>query len=177
MKRNAMRAALCATAGAAALLTSACVTTTTTDMAGEPTLADREAIEATLYRYARGLDRHDPDLYASAWAEDSEFDLGVASYHGREEMRGIITGLIDSYAEAEERGDPTRQIFHMDANSRIEFLGPDHAVHHAYYFTIARSGEGPGSTNEVIATGSTTDELRKIDGEWLIVKRTVMNGP
>ncbi len=167
-----------AVCGAAALFATACVTTTTGgDMDAGPTLADREAIEATLYRYARGLDRHDPDLYASAWAEDGEFDLGVTTYEGRDAMRGIITGLIDSSAEAAERGDPPRQLFHMDANPRVEFLAPDHAIHHAYYLTLVRVGEGPGSEVDVIAAGSSTDEMRKIDGEWLIVKRTVMNGP
>ena len=160
------------------LLVSACTTTSTpTSIATGPTLADREAIEATLYRYTRGLDRHDPDLYTSAWAEDCEFDLGTTVLKGRPAMRGIITGLIDNNAAAVKRGETPREIFHMDANSRIEFLAADHAIHHAYYFTFRRTGKGLQSTNTVIAIGSTTDELRKINGEWLIVKRTVMDNP
>jgi hypothetical protein len=156
----------CATTGAAPAMT-----------AGEPTLADYEAIHETLYNYARGLDRHDVELYASAFAEDAVFDLGATQYEGRDAMRGIIEGLITSHAEAAERGDPPRQLFHMDANQRVEFLAPDHAIHHAYYVTFVRVGEGQGSTNQLVAVGSSTDELRKIDGEWLIVKRTVSPDP
>ncbi len=162
---------------AACVLLSAAACATAPVAAPGPTLADREAIEATLYRYARGLDRHDVELYASAWAEDAVFDLGVTTYEGRDAMRGIIEGLIESHAAAAERGDPPRQLFHMDANARVEFLAPDHAIHHAYYLTFVRVGEGQGSTTSVVAVGSSTDELRKIDGEWLIVKRTVTSGP
>lgn len=145
--------------------------------AAGPTVADYEAIETTLYHYTRGLDRHDADMYASAWAEDSEFDLGVAKFKGRDAMRKIVTDLIKSDDDAKKAGKPRPQIFHMDANSRIEFLAPDHAVHHAYYFTIARTGTGLQSTNTIIAIGSTIDELKKLNGQWLIVKRTVMNDP
>ena len=145
--------------------------------AAEPTLADYEAIETTLYHYTRGLDRHDADMYASAWAEDGEFDLGPTPLKGRAAMRGIITGLIKSDEDAKKAGKVRPQIFHMDANSRIEFLAPDHAIHHAYFFTIGRTGTGLQSTNTIIAIGSTTDELKKINGEWLIVKRVVMNDP
>jgi hypothetical protein len=166
-----------ALAASVVLFVSACATTLSAPVAERPTLADYEAIHATLYRYTRGLDRHDPDLYASAFAEDGVFDLGATTYTGRDEMRGIITGLIEGAEAAAARGDPPRQLFHMDANQRIEFLAPDHAVHHAYYLTFVRVGEGQGSTTNVVAVGSSTDELRKIDGEWLIVKRTVMPGP
>lgn len=163
---------------AAVLLAAGCTTTGTMPSAETgPTLADREAIEATLYRYARGLDRHDVEMYASAFSEDAVFDLGATQYEGREAMRDIIRGLIANAEAAAERGDPPRQLFHMDANPRFEFLAADHAIYHAYYLTFVRVGEGQGSTTEVVAVGSTTDELRKIDGEWLIVKRTVMNEP
>jgi hypothetical protein len=168
-----------AIAAAAALIVAGCATTGTTGaaMTGEPTLADREAIETTLYNYARGLDRHDVELYASAFAEDGVFDLGATTYEGREAMREIIRGLITGADAVAERGDPPRQLFHMDANPRFEFLAPDHAIYHAYYLTFVRVGEGQGSTTSVVAVGSSTDELRKIDGEWLIVKRTVTPAP
>jgi 3-phenylpropionate/cinnamic acid dioxygenase small subunit len=158
-------------------LTSACATMPAADMAAGPTLADREAIEATLYNYARGLDRLDPDLYASAWSEDAVFDLGATAYHGRDEMRGIITGLIETNQARSERGEPEHHTFHMDANPRVEFLSADHAIYYAYFFTYVRVGEGQESTTTMVGVGSTEDELRKIDGEWLIVKRTVMSGP
>jgi hypothetical protein len=34
-------------------------------------LLDREAIWDCVYRYARGLDRHDPEVFASAYHEDA----------------------------------------------------------------------------------------------------------
>jgi uncharacterized protein (TIGR02246 family) len=175
MKRSLM----IASALAAALAASACATTSTgSPMAAAPTLADREAIEATIYRYARGLDRRDPDLYASAWSEDAVFDLGGGRvFEGRDAIRAIVTGLVETAEQVAERGDPPRRTFHMDANPRLEFLGPDHAIYHAYYFTYVRVGEGQGSTTTLAGVGSTQDELKKVDGEWLIVKRTVSPDP
>ena len=143
-----------------------------------PTLADHEAIEATLYRYARGLDRGDPELYTSAFAPDGALYSGEnALAEGHEALAAIVQGVVDNRAAAAERGEPARQLYHMDANSRIEFVSADNAVHHAYYLTLAQTGAGAESEIDVIAVGSTEDELRKIDGEWLIVKRTIISGP
>lgn len=146
--------------------------------AAEPTLADYEAIHETLYRYTRGLDRGDPQMYASAFAPDGALYNGDnVMAQGHEALAAIVQGVEDNRAAAAERGEPARQLYHMDANSRIEFLSADQAVHHAYYLTLAQTGSGLGSEIGVLAVGSTEDELRKIDGEWLIVKRTIITGP
>lgn len=143
-----------------------------------PTLADREAIEATLYRYTRGLDRGDPELYASAFAPDGALYSGDnVMAQGHEALAAIVQGVVDNRAAAAERGEPPRQLYHMDANPRIEFVSADEAIHHAYYLTLAQTGTGAESEIDVLAVGSTEDELRKIDGEWLIVKRTIISGP
>lgn len=168
---------LCAlAAGACAALTLS--TGAMAQDAAEPTLADREAIEATMYRYARGLDRGDPEMYASAFAPDGALYNGdTPMAEGREALAAIVQGVVDNRAAAAERGEPARQLYHMDANERVEFLSADHAIHHAYYLTLAQTGSGPGSEVSVVAVGSTEVELRKIDGEWLIVKRTIITGP
>jgi uncharacterized protein (TIGR02246 family) len=143
-----------------------------------PTLADREAIEATLYRYTRGLDRGDPEMYASAFAPDGALYSGdTPMAEGREALAAVVQGVVDNRATAAAAGDPARQLYHMDANPSVEFLAPDHAVHHAYYLTLAQTGSGPGSEIGILAVGSTEVELRKIDGDWLIVKRTIITGP
>lgn len=145
--------------------------------AGGPTLEDREAIEATMFRYSRGLDRGDPDLYTSAWTEDGEFIVnGQVAYSGHDELAGVVEGVAASH-EATAAEGAMRQLFHMDANASVEFIDADTAIHHAYFLTLARTGEGLGSEIAVIAVGSTEDTLEKIDGEWLIVKREVFNGP
>ncbi len=142
-----------------------------------PTLADREAIEATLYRYSRGLDRGDAELYASAWAPDGVFAAGNMEAQGHDALKAMAQGVADRREQLAADGEPPRQLFHMDANSSVEFDGADHAYHHAYFLTLARSGEGAETDISVVQIGSTVDELRKIDGEWLIVKRTVSEAP
>ena len=83
----------CGGAVAAVLAAVACATTVAPSASTSgPSLADREAIEATLYRYVRGLDRMDPELYASAFAPDGQFDLGANTVTGREEA-GSYTHL------------------------------------------------------------------------------------
>lgn len=139
-----------------------------------PALADRQAIDATLARYTRGLDQLDADLYLSAFAPDGAVVVYQDVFQGEDALRKLVTD------EAELRRTEPRTLLHMEANSSVEFTAPDRAVHHAYWLTFARTGAGaePGSGDlSVIGAGVQTDELHKIDGEWLIVKRTITDGP
>lgn len=135
-----------------------------------PTLADRAAIEATLERYTRGLDELDADLYVSAMAPDGQVVVYDDVFEGPDTLRKLIAD------EAELRRTDPRTLFHVETNSTIEFLAPDRAEHRAYWFTYSRTGDGPDDLS-IIGLGRQVDDLRKIDGEWLIARRTIMDDP
>jgi hypothetical protein len=145
-----------------ALISAACATTPA------PTeqlpLADIQAIEATLERYTRGRDRLDPDLYVSSFAPDGRIVIGADSFEGHDALRAIIED------EAELRLAEPRTLFHLETNPRLEMLAPDHVLHHAYWLTITRADDGALG---VLDVGSQVDELRKVDDEWLIVRREI----
>lgn len=53
-------------------------------------IADREAIEATLQRYTRGLDRLDSTLYVSSFAANGVLMIDAKRYQGLDALRKII---------------------------------------------------------------------------------------
>lgn len=137
-------------------------------------LADRDAIQATLDRYIRGLDRLDTDTYLSAWADDGEVSLyGDEVHRGHEALGGYIVHERSERAAAQERGEGFIQ-FHQLSNQRIEFTGPDTAEHRAYWTASRRTPDG---RIEVAFIGRLVDQFVRRDGDWLIHKREVLSEP
>lgn len=140
-------------------------------LAAGPVLADRaedrEDINALMWRYARALDTSDADAYASLYTEDGQFGVGTNATKGREALRSMIAAL-----GAGRAGDsPRAQLYHMTADSWIEFIDDTHAKHHSYWLTMAAaSGDSPA---RVAAVGVGVDELVKVNGQWLIRVRNV----
>jgi hypothetical protein len=165
-----------ALAAAVALALTACASLPSAD-AGPDRAADREAIEAALYRYTRGTDRVDPDLFTSAFLPDGELLLGATVYKGHEALAGLIEGVATQRAEAAVRGEPPTASFHVTTNESIEFVDDDTAIRRAYRMTLSRTGEGAGATVTVLAAGSTAAELVRLDGEWLIRRVEVSAEP
>ena len=125
---------------------------------------DREAIHALMWKYARALDTWDADAYASVYTEDGQFGVGDAATKGREALRNMISGFTAG-------GAAPPQLYHMTADTWIEFVDDTHARHHSYWITMrAASGDTPAG---VAAVGVGLDELVKVDGEWLIGLRNV----
>lgn len=165
--------AACAAAGSLA----ACATTMSPTMTqGVQNYADRQGIETTLVRYTTGLDTLDPDLYASSFSEEAEFTVGDTVYHGRGEIRSIITGMQDSRAERaanagpEAADAPPTIMHHVMTNAVIDIVDADTAYHHAYWMTVI----GSGRDFSVAGEGRYEDELVKRDGEWLIYRRKLL---
>jgi hypothetical protein len=156
----------------ALLLGSAC--TRTPQAADEMRLADRDAIQATLDRYIRGLDRLDRETYLSAWAEDGEVSLyGEEVHRGHAALGEYIVHEVAERAAARERGEGFIQ-FHQLYNQRIEFTGPDTAEHRAYWTASRRSPDG---TIHVAFIGRLTDQFQRRDGQWLLQRREVLSDP
>jgi uncharacterized protein (TIGR02246 family) len=133
------------------------------------TWEDRVLIELTLQRYIRGYDANDPEMFASAFAEDGVFEFNDDVYTGRAEIAAYIADRNAARAAREAAGqsDSSARLYHVMTNSIITFDGPDKAHHSAYGMTIGRT---TGETH-ISSSGSYEDELVKREGEWLIQRR------
>lgn len=128
---------------------------------------DREAIEGLMWRYARALDTGNADAYAACYTEDGEFTAGATSTKGREALHAMIAG----FAGGRNSANPPPQLYHMTADTWIEFIDDTHAVHHSYWLTMrAAAGDSPAG---VAAVGVGRDEVVKVNGQWLIQVRNV----
>lgn len=160
-----MKRAICTLFGAAMLAMTAGAVLA--DDAGMMRQAqDRAEIQALMWRYVRALDSLDADAYAAAYTEDGSFGSGSASEHGHAAMREMIEGL-----KARRTADSPK-MYHVITNAYIEFTGEDSARYHSYWMTMYGAA-GEGTAPRVAAVGRGIDELRRIDGHWLIESRNV----
>jgi uncharacterized protein (TIGR02246 family) len=140
-------------------------------LAVTPALADRtedrEAINALMWHYARALDTANADAYAACYTEDGQFGVGDNATKGRAALRAMIA----NFASGRNGDNPPPQLYHMNADTWIEFIDDTHARHHSYWLTMrAGSGDTPAG---VAAVGVGVDELVKVNGQWLIEVRNV----
>ena len=127
---------------------------------------DRAQIEALMWRYVRALDSFDADAYAAAFTEEGQFGVGANATKGRGALKEMVAGL------ARNRTDESPPMYHVIANSHIEFVDEDNALFHSYWMTVFGAA-GQGSAPRVAAAGRGVDELVRVDGEWLIKSRNV----
>lgn len=175
MSRNPIRWSQCAAVTIPVLLLVACGGGTLATPVHDA-VADREAVEATLSRYTHGLDRLDAELYTSSFASDGVLVVTGTNYEGHDALRKIIADEAALREASRARGEAPRTLFHLESNSRISFPEPDRAEHEAYWITISRTAETPEGM-QVLGVGTSTDELRRIDGSWLITRREIRMQP
>ena len=133
---------------------------------------DRVAIETLMWHYARALDTFNADAYVALFTEDGSFKGGQNVTQGRKALWDMINNFKTDREERKAKGETVAPMYHMNADTWIEFLGPGHALHHSYWFTVV-SGSGPDSPTRVIAAGVGVDEVVKANGRWLIKTRDV----
>ena len=63
-------------------------------------------------------------------------------------------------------------MYHVIANSYLEFVDKDHAHLEAYWMTVVAAG-GPTVPSRVAGAGREVDELVRVNGQWLIKTRDV----
>lgn len=157
----------------AAAMLSGCASgaAATDDLARES--RDRHEIEALLWSYVRALDTLDADAYAAVFTEDGRFSSGGAATEGREALRTMVADMRQGRVEREARGEPpAAPMYHVIANSHLEFLDADRARFHSYWMTVFGAA-GPGTPVRVAAAGRGVDDLVRVDGRWLIASRNV----
>jgi uncharacterized protein (TIGR02246 family) len=128
---------------------------------------DRAEIDHLMWRYARALDTGDAEGYAATYTEDGEFRAGAAATKGHAALKAMIEGIGQGGADGAARP----QMYHMTANSHIEFIDKDHARLHAYWITdVAASGDTPA---RLAAVGRSVDTLVRTEDGWRIQIRDV----
>jgi len=144
-------------------------------LAGEA--EDRLQIEKLMWQYARALDTENADAYAAVYTPDGQFGSGPTAVKGREALKKMIGDLAKQTAENETKTGQKRQpMYHMTANSYLEFVDKDHARLEAYWMTVFADG-GSNKPSRIAAAGHEVDELVRTNGQWLIKSRDVSPKP
>ena len=150
----------------------AAVFTLSTVHAGDLRHDDRAEIEALMWHYARALDTYNPDAYAALFTEDGQFKAGPNATKGRQALYDMIANYRKDREDRKAKGETLAPMYHMNADTWIEFVDETHARHHSYWFTVL-TGSGPDTPTRILAAGVGVDEVVKVDGKWLIHNRDV----
>jgi len=133
---------------------------------------DRVQIEKLMWQYTRALDTENPDAYAAAYTPDGQFGSGSNAIKGHEALKKMIADLRQRAADADAKGEKRPPMYHMSANSYVEFVEKDHAHMEGYWLTVFGQ-QGPNVPVRVAAAGREVDELVRVNGQWLIKSRDV----
>ena len=133
--------------------------------------ADREAIEALMWRYDRSLDHYDAEAYAANFTPDGAF----GQVKGHEALKKMITDLAAAQEARRQAGETIGKMHHFTMNQWIEFTGADTARYHYYHQTVFGTGGAAGSPTapRMAASGQCVYDLLKDDGKWYIKYRNV----
>src|SRR5215470_7703084 len=129
------------------------------------TYEDRIAVEDVMARYMWASDSLDPDGYVAVFTEDAVIDANGTISRGREQIRKIVTGLIQRGDDNKAKGLPAGNLYHQISNVRITFPKTGEALHQSYWQTVRRGKDG---TMIAAAMGRSEDHLVKRNGKWLI---------
>jgi uncharacterized protein (TIGR02246 family) len=132
------------------------------------TYEDRIAVEDVMARYVWAVDSLDPEGYVAVFTEDAIIDSNGSISKGHEEIRKIVTSLIQRRDDNRAKGLPTSNLYHVISNVRIAFPKPDEAIHQSYWQTVRRDKDGKMTA---AAMGRSEDRLVKRNGKWLIQSR------
>ena len=132
------------------------------------TYEDRVAVEDVMARYVWAVDSFDPEGYVAVFTEDAIIDSNGSISRGHEEIRKIVTSLIQRRDDNKAKGLPASNLHHMISNVRITFPKPGEALHQSYWQTVLRDTDGKMTA---AAMGRSEDRLVKRNGKWLIQSR------
>jgi uncharacterized protein (TIGR02246 family) len=133
-------------------------------------LADRTEIQEVMAKYVWSVDSLDADGYVSVFTEDAVIDSNGNISKGHEQIRRIVTGLIERRDANKAKGLPTANLYHVISNVRISFQGKDEALHESYWQTVRRKD----NQMTAAAMGRSEDRLLRRNGKWLIQSRKLV---
>jgi uncharacterized protein (TIGR02246 family) len=134
------------------------------------TYEDRIAVEDVMARYVWAVDSLDAEGYVAVFTDDAIIDSNGTISKGRDEIRTIVTSLIQRRDDNKAKGLPTANLYHVISNVRITFPKPGEALHQSYWQTVRRDKDG---RMIAAAMGRSEDRLVKRNGKWLIQSRTL----
>jgi len=149
----------------AAFITLLIVPVAVTAQGSLGTSEDRIAVEDVMARYVWAVDSLDPDGYVAVFTEDATIDSNGSISKGHEQIRKIVTSLIQRRDDNRAKGLPTANLYHVISSVRIAFPKPGEAVHQSYWQTVRRDKDG---RMIAAAMGRSEDRLVKRNGRWLI---------
>jgi uncharacterized protein (TIGR02246 family) len=129
------------------------------------TYEDRIAVEDVMARYVWAVDSLDAEGYVAVFTDDAVIDSNGSISKGREEIRKIVTSLIQRRDDNKAKGLATANLYHVISNVRITFPKPEEALHLSYWQTVRRDKDGKMTA---AAMGRSEDRLVKRNGQWLI---------
>jgi uncharacterized protein (TIGR02246 family) len=132
------------------------------------TYEDRVAVEDVMARYVWAVDSLDPEGYVAVFTEDAIIDSNGSISKGHDEIRKIVTSLIQRRDDSKAKGLPTSNLYHVISNVRITFPKPGEALHQSYWQTVRRDADGKMTA---AAMGRSEDRLVRRNGKWLIQSR------
>jgi uncharacterized protein (TIGR02246 family) len=132
------------------------------------TYEDRVAVEDVMARYVWAVDSLDAEGYVAVFTDDAVIDSNGSISKGHDEIRRIVTGLMQRRDANRAKGVPTANLYHVISNVRITFPKPGEALHQSYWQTVRRDKDGKMTA---AAMGPSEDRLVKRNGKWLIQSR------
>ena len=129
------------------------------------TYEDRIAVEDVMARYVWAVDSLDADGYVAVFTEDAVIDSNGSISKGHQDIRKIVTSLIQRRDDNKAKGLPPSNLYHVISSPRITFPKPGEALHQSYWQTVRRGKDG---TMIAAAMGRSEDRLVKRGGKWLI---------
>jgi hypothetical protein len=99
------------------------------------------------------------------FTDDAVIDSNGSISRGHDEIRKIVTGLVQRRDDNKAKGLPTANLYHVISSVRITFQKPGEALHQSYWQTVRRDKDG---RMIAAAMGRSEDRLVKRNGQWLI---------
>ncbi|MFO7324373.1 MAG: nuclear transport factor 2 family protein [Pseudomonadota bacterium] len=135
---------------------------------------DRAEIDELFARYLFALDWQDPGMYGSVFAPDGVLVWAGGTVNGREAIVEEIRNAraADQRANESQPGLRPFRRRHFISNFVLRIDG-DRATARSLWFEF--NNDGPDRRPYVGAYGHLEDELRRVDGKWLIARHQVFN--
>lgn len=134
---------------------------------------DRAQIEDLMGRYLFAIDYFDWDAYVATFAPDGELEFASGISKGREAIRTAVTNFsqgIGKFYHTED-GKPAK-LRHVMLQHVIRVEG-NRAWGRTLWVEMAN--HGPNDEMKMGTYGIYEDEFVKLDGQWLIQRRNVLN--
>jgi ketosteroid isomerase-like protein len=134
---------------------------------------DRAEIEELMARYLFAIDYFDWDAYVGTFTEDGELAFASGKTKGREAIRTTVAKFSETIGKHYHTEDgKAAMLRHVILQSSIRVEG-DRAWGRSLWLEMAN--HGPKDTMKMGTYGIYEDEFRKVNGQWLIARRNVLN--